>query len=251
MPSERSRLCSLGWVCPRSICSMDFGRRISRLVVSRRMRLGADHSLLRGSRPWSASESCCLLGCFWLAVSSAMNGCVVGSDVIAMLAGGQAGGIESEAEESFSLTWLAPSLHQRPVTTASFQLSARLRSAYLASIVCQDASYADTHGAGEIAARVGKDATTVRTAFGEKIAYLIWSASTLIAGVIVSNDVTRKISCERSSLTILARFSSTSRSALQKRLVLQESSSPCCPSSSSCSASSASSLTKSAHQPCE
>jgi ATP-binding cassette, subfamily B (MDR/TAP), member 1 len=60
----------------------------------------------------------------------------------------------------------------------------RLQHAYVASTMTQDASYFDLHGAGEIATRAGKDINTIRVAFGEKLGYMFWSGSTLVAAIV-------------------------------------------------------------------
>ncbi|TKY86344.1 hypothetical protein EX895_004493 [Sporisorium graminicola] len=70
-------------------------------------------------------------------------------------------------------------------STASHDLTQRLRHSYVASVLAQDASHFDLHGAGEIANRASKDISVIRAGFGEKAAYLTWSVSTLLVAVIV------------------------------------------------------------------
>lgn len=64
---------------------------------------------------------------------------------------------------------------------AAHKLTVRLRHAYVSSALCQDSAWHDEHGAGEIAAHAGKDVNVIRVAFGEKLAFIVWSSSTLIA----------------------------------------------------------------------
>lgn len=79
------------------------------------------------------------------------------------------------------LSWLFLS----SFSTASHDLTQRLRRSYIASVLAQDASHFDLHGAGEIANRASKDISVIRAGFGEKVAYLTWSFSTLFVAVIV------------------------------------------------------------------
>ncbi|SJX62150.1 related to multidrug resistance protein 1 [Sporisorium reilianum f. sp. reilianum] len=79
------------------------------------------------------------------------------------------------------LSWLFLS----SFSTASHDLTQRLRHSYIASVLAQDASHFDLHGAGEIANRASKDISVIRAGFGEKVAYLTWSFSTLFVAVIV------------------------------------------------------------------
>ena len=67
------------------------------------------------------------------------------------------------------------------VSAASHALTERLRQAYVAAVIVQDAAFFEKTGPGEISTRVSKDMTAIRTAFGEKLGYLIWSLSTVIA----------------------------------------------------------------------
>lgn len=66
-------------------------------------------------------------------------------------------------------------------SSAAQLLSERLRHAYVAACLCQDSAWHDEHGAGEIAAHAGKDMSNIRVAFGEKLGFIIWSLSTLVA----------------------------------------------------------------------
>ena len=60
----------------------------------------------------------------------------------------------------------------------------RLRHTYVASVLVQDQVFFDLVGPGEIAARTGKDISSIRTGLGEKIAFVVWSLSTLLTGLI-------------------------------------------------------------------
>ncbi|KDQ08496.1 hypothetical protein BOTBODRAFT_179848 [Botryobasidium botryosum FD-172 SS1] len=71
-------------------------------------------------------------------------------------------------------------------TIAATRCTARLRRAYLSSALHQDATYFDRVGPGEIGTRIVKDMNTIRTAAGERIAFLVWAASTLIISIIIS-----------------------------------------------------------------
>ena len=79
------------------------------------------------------------------------------------------------------LSWLFLSCF----STASHNLTQRLRHTYIASVLAQDASHFDLHGAGEIANRASKDISLIRAGFGEKVAYVTWSFATLLVAVIV------------------------------------------------------------------
>ncbi|PWN46891.1 P-loop containing nucleoside triphosphate hydrolase protein [Violaceomyces palustris] len=70
-------------------------------------------------------------------------------------------------------------------STASHDLTQRLRHAYVSATLAQDASHFDLHGAGEIAARAGKDISTIRVGFGEKLGYAVWSTAVLVCSVII------------------------------------------------------------------
>lgn len=56
----------------------------------------------------------------------------------------------------------------------------------------QDAAFFEKVGPGEISTRASKDITAIRTAFGEKLGYLIWSLSTVIAVSIILSFRLRK-----------------------------------------------------------
>jgi ATP-binding cassette subfamily B (MDR/TAP) protein 1 len=70
-------------------------------------------------------------------------------------------------------------------TAASAALTQRLRHAYIASVLSQDAAYHDRHGAGEVATHAGKECGTIRVALGEKLGFVVWSLSTLVSSVTV------------------------------------------------------------------
>jgi ATP-binding cassette subfamily B (MDR/TAP) protein 1 len=69
-------------------------------------------------------------------------------------------------------------------------LSERLRHTYLSSILVQDAAFFDKIGSGEISIRASKDIETIRTAFGEKLGYLVWTLSTIITVSVQSSHCT-------------------------------------------------------------
>ncbi|KAJ9475209.1 putative Alpha-factor-transporting ATPase (putative) [Pseudozyma hubeiensis] len=81
----------------------------------------------------------------------------------------------------FFLAWLFLSCF----STASHDLTQRLRHTYVASVLAQDASHFDLHGAGEIANRASKDISVIRAGFGEKLGYFCWSGATLLVAVII------------------------------------------------------------------
>lgn len=80
------------------------------------------------------------------------------------------------------------------VSTASDALTLSLRRTYITSILAQDPSFFDTHGPGEVASRAGKDISTIRSAFGEKMGYVFWSAGTLLASIIPSFILAARLS---------------------------------------------------------
>lgn len=81
----------------------------------------------------------------------------------------------------FLLAWLFLACF----STASHDLTQRLRHTYIASVLAQDASHFDLHGAGEIANRASKDISVIRAGFGEKLAYFSWSGATLVVSAII------------------------------------------------------------------
>jgi ATP-binding cassette subfamily B (MDR/TAP) protein 1 len=80
------------------------------------------------------------------------------------------------------------------VSTASDALTLSLRRTYITSVLAQDPSFFDTHGPGEVASRAGKDISTIRSAFGEKMGYVFWSAGTLLASIIPSFILAARLS---------------------------------------------------------
>lgn len=81
----------------------------------------------------------------------------------------------------FFLAWLFLTCF----SSASHDLTQRLRHSYVASVLAQDASHFDLHGAGEIANRASKDISVIRAGFGEKLGYFCWSGATLLVAAIV------------------------------------------------------------------
>lgn len=69
----------------------------------------------------------------------------------------------------------------KAVTIAATKLSNRLREQYLSAIVVQDQAFFDRIGPGEIVTRASKDIDSVRTGLGERLGYLIWSLSSILA----------------------------------------------------------------------
>lgn len=64
---------------------------------------------------------------------------------------------------------------------ASEQLTEQLRYAYVASVMAQDPAFFENIGPGEVSTRATKDIALIRTAFGERLGYLLWSLSTVVA----------------------------------------------------------------------
>nr|CDI57199.1 related to multidrug resistance protein 1 [Melanopsichium pennsylvanicum 4] len=81
----------------------------------------------------------------------------------------------------FLLAWLFLACF----SSASYDLTQRLRHSYIASVLAQDISHFDLHGAGEIANRASKDISVIRAGFGEKLAYFCWSGATLLVSAII------------------------------------------------------------------
>lgn len=66
------------------------------------------------------------------------------------------------------------------VCAASQTLTARLRHVDFASVLVQDAAFFDNVGPGEVSTRASKDIETIRTAFGEKLGYVISTFATVL-----------------------------------------------------------------------
>lgn len=67
------------------------------------------------------------------------------------------------------------------VSLAGVQLANSVREHYLAAVLVQDQAFFDRVGPGEIIARSSRDIDTIRTGLGERLGYLFWSASLIIA----------------------------------------------------------------------
>lgn len=67
------------------------------------------------------------------------------------------------------------------VATASDIITLNLRRAFVTSVLVQDQHFFDRTGPGEVASRAGKDISTIRVSYGEKMGYIFWSAGTLLA----------------------------------------------------------------------
>ena len=67
------------------------------------------------------------------------------------------------------------------VALAAHTLTESLQYTYVASIIVQDATFFERIGSGEVSTRASKDITAIRTAFGEKLGYLVWSLATITA----------------------------------------------------------------------
>ena len=86
-------------------------------------------------------------------------------------------------------TWI----FQTCFALASSELTKRLRHSYVASILSQDASYFDIHGAGEVATHAGKEIHVIRTGFGEKLGFTIWTLTILLASLIIGFSVAARV----------------------------------------------------------
>jgi ATP-binding cassette subfamily B (MDR/TAP) protein 1 len=64
---------------------------------------------------------------------------------------------------------------------AADRLTDRLRLTYFASVLVQDPEFFAKIGPGEICTIASQDIAAIRTAFGEKLGYLVWSLSTVAA----------------------------------------------------------------------
>lgn len=86
---------------------------------------------------------------------------------------------------SFVVSDLAVDVHYtadpRLVTIAGVKLSNLVREQYLSAVISQDQAFFDRVGSGEIASRASKDIDSIRTGLGERLGYLIWASSTIIA----------------------------------------------------------------------
>ncbi|UZJ53081.1 hypothetical protein CBS101457_002401 [Exobasidium rhododendri] len=87
------------------------------------------------------------------------------------------------------MTWI----FQICFVMASNDLTKRLRHSYVASVLSQDASYFDTHGAGEVATHAGKEIHVIRTGFGEKLGFSIWTTTILICSLIIGFSVAARV----------------------------------------------------------
>lgn len=74
------------------------------------------------------------------------------------------------------------------VNLAGINSANYLREQYLAAVLVQDQAFFDRVGPGEIITRANKDIDSIRTGLGERLGYLIWSASTIIT-VSLSHDL--------------------------------------------------------------
>lgn len=95
------------------------------------------------------------------------------------------------------------------VTIAATKMSNLLREQYLSAIVVQDQAFFDRIGPGEIVTRASKDIDSVRTGLGERLGYLIWSLSSVIA--VGSRLMTRLASADNVGLRIGFRPRSQAR----------------------------------------
>lgn len=76
---------------------------------------------------------------------------------------------------------------------ASSDLTSRLRHCYIASVVSQDASYFDMHGAGEVATHAGKEIHVIRRGLGEKLGFTIWTLTILLSSIIIGFSVAARV----------------------------------------------------------
>lgn len=86
-------------------------------------------------------------------------------------------------------TWL----FQICFSIAASTLTRRMRHAYVASVLSQDASYFDEHGAGEVATHAGKEVNAIRTSLGEKLGMTIWTLTILICSLIVGFSIAARV----------------------------------------------------------
>ena len=86
-------------------------------------------------------------------------------------------------------TWV----FQTAFALASSDLTRRLRHSYVASVLSQDASYFDVHGAGEVATHAGKEIHVIRTGLGEKLGFSIWTMTILLASLIIGFSVAARV----------------------------------------------------------
>lgn len=73
-------------------------------------------------------------------------------------------------------------------------MAANIRRTYVGAVIIQDQAFFEKHGPGEIASRAGKDINSIRTAYGEKMGYIIWSLGNLIASIIMSFILAARLS---------------------------------------------------------
>ncbi|ORX39728.1 P-loop containing nucleoside triphosphate hydrolase protein [Kockovaella imperatae] len=68
--------------------------------------------------------------------------------------------------------------------TAAIKLSDAARQKYLEAIMVQDPAFFDRVGSGDIATRARKDIDSMRIGMGERLGYLCWSLSTILAAFV-------------------------------------------------------------------
>lgn len=93
------------------------------------------------------------------------------------------------AAATLIFTWI----FQSCFTLASSDLTKRMRLAYVASVLAQDASYFDTHGAGEVASHAGKEINLIRTGFGEKLGFALWTSTIVVCSLIIGFCVAARV----------------------------------------------------------
>jgi ABC-type multidrug transport system fused ATPase/permease subunit len=77
--------------------------------------------------------------------------------------------------------FLGLNLSDMTVSLAGQKMSSLLRQQYLAAVIVQDQAFFDRIGPGEIVTRASRDIESVRTGMGERLGYLIFSSSNIIA----------------------------------------------------------------------
>ncbi|BFZ65351.1 hypothetical protein YB2330_006517 [Saitoella coloradoensis] len=76
---------------------------------------------------------------------------------------------------------------------AGTRVGQRIRKEYFASVLRQDVEFFDKVGAGEVSTRMTKDIGTIQAGIAEKAGFFVWSATTLVVGIIVGFIKTRKL----------------------------------------------------------
>ena len=65
-------------------------------------------------------------------------------------------------------------------------MASTLCGVYVQSVVTQDQTFFDKHGPGEISGRASKDIDSIRTAYGDKMGFIIYSIAPMIPSLILA-----------------------------------------------------------------